>query len=111
VAEDDLSAAAGLFVAIGTAAAQVVVASAGGNAVGVVQHPGAAGEAVTVLRSPARARVVCGGTIAVGAAVAADAAGKAVAATTGDLVLGLAEEAGVTNQVITVSLTDAHVAP
>jgi len=45
-----------------------------------------------------------GGTIARGAAVASNATGQAVTATTGNIILGTATEAAVSGQVITIEL-------
>ena len=48
--------------------------------------------------------VTAGGTIAAGAAVATDAAGDAVTASTGNIVMGYATEAGVDGQIIAIEL-------
>lgn len=55
-----------------------------------------------------RVTVVAAGSISQGGAVASDANGKAVAATTGDVILGYALEAGATGQVITIELSRAE---
>jgi hypothetical protein len=49
-------------------------------------------------------KVVAGGTIASGAAVASDLNGKAITATTGKQILGYALEAGANNRIISVLL-------
>lgn len=54
-----------------------------------------------------RAMLKAGGTIARGGAVASNAAGLAVAATTGNIILGYALEAAVINQIMTVELNRA----
>ena len=48
--------------------------------------------------------VIAGGTIAAGAAVATTAAGLALTAASGNVVMGYAKEAGVINQVIEIEL-------
>jgi hypothetical protein len=52
--------------------------------------------------------VKAAGNITRGAAVASDASGEAVAAASGDVILGYALEAGVDNQIITVELSRAE---
>jgi Uncharacterized conserved protein (DUF2190) len=63
-------------------------------------------EAVTVAYD-GRVMVKAAGTIARGAAVASNASGLAVAATTGNVILGYAVEAAVNNQIFTVELSRA----
>ena len=77
--------------------------SAGENCVGVCINDPAAGEAATVVMS-GKVMVTAGGTIAAGAAVATDGSGDAVTATTGNIVMGYATEAGVDGQVIAIEL-------
>ena len=55
-----------------------------------------------------RVTVKAAGNITRGAAVASDSAGEAVAAASGDVILGYALEAGVDNQIITVELSRAE---
>lgn len=50
------------------------------------------------------AYVKLGGTVAKGASIASDANGKGVAATTGQWAVGIADEAGVANDVIAVRI-------
>lgn len=77
---------------------------------GVLLTPAtAAGQAVTVAYD-GRVKVLAGGTIARGAAVASNATGRGVAATTGNIILGYAEEAAVVNQIITVRIERAGTA-
>ncbi len=66
-----------------------------------------AGEAITVAYD-GRVTVKAAGNITRGAAVASDSAGEAVAAASGDIILGYALEAGVDNQIITVELSRAE---
>ena len=54
--------------------------------------------------------VKAAGTITRGGAVASDASGEAVAAASGDIILGYALEAAVDNQIITVELSRAELA-
>lgn len=82
----------------------VVLASAATDFLyGAVQLGAASGGNVSVaLRNKdGTFKVVLGGTVAVNDALTSDSAGKAVATTTsGDEVLGIAQEAGVSGQVI-----------
>ncbi len=81
---------------------QVDPTGAGAAADGVLQNaPAAAGRAAAVA-VVGRVKVLCGGTISANANVASNASGQAVAATTGNIVLGKALEAGAANQYITI---------
>ena len=103
VAGEDLSTAQFKFVTL-EADGQVDLAdSAGENCIGVLRPEGAAGAAVAVLVD-GPVIVEAGGTVTNGAAVATDATGRAVDATTGDIIMGYAMEAGVTNQKIQIEL-------
>lgn len=102
-ASGDLSASQFLLVKGHTTAGQVAVAGDGENAIGVLYEPAAAaGRAVTVA-SGGIVRAYAGGTVAIGARVASDAAGKVVTAATGDYVLGVALTAGAANAMIEVA--------
>ena len=68
-----------------------------------------ANEAITVAYD-GRVTVQAGGTITRGAAVSSNNAGRVIAATTGHVILGYAEEAAATGQVITVTLARAETA-
>lgn len=71
----------------------------------------AAGEAITVAYD-GRVMVEAGGNINRGAAVASNAAGEAVAAASGDVILGTALEAAADGQIITVEIRrDGTVVP
>lgn len=86
------------------------VGTVGLRADGVLLTPAtAAGQAVTVAYD-GRVKVLAGGTIARGAAVTANATGRGVAAATGNIIAGYAEESAVINQVITVRLERAGTA-
>ncbi len=103
VAGEDLSTAQFKFVTL-EADGQVDLAdSAGENCVGVLLVEGEAARAVTVVLTGS-VMVEAGGTVTNGGAVATDATGRAVDATTGDIIMGYAREAGVANQVIEIEL-------
>lgn len=98
------------FVAGPASDGQIDPCGAGDRAAGVaLSAASAAGQAVTVAYD-GRVTVKAAGTIARGGAVASDASGEAVAATTGDIILGYALEAAVDNQIITVELSRAEAA-
>ncbi len=92
------------FVVGPAADGQIDPAGAGAAAIGVVLDDAAgAGKAVAVARD-GRVKVLAAGTIARGANVASNATGRAVAASTGNIILGIAEDAAVTGQYVTVTL-------
>ncbi len=103
VAGESLAAAQFKFVTLESDGEVDLADSAGENCVGVCINDPAAGEAATVVMS-GKVRVTAGGTIAAGAAVATDASGDAVTASTGNIVMGYATEAGVDGQVIAIEL-------
>jgi hypothetical protein len=84
----------------------------GVRADGVALMPASgAGTAITVAYD-GRVTVEAEGTINRGAAVASDAAGKAVAAASGDVILGTALEAAADGQIITIEIRrDGSVVP
>jgi hypothetical protein len=95
------------FVAGPASDGQIDPCGDGARACGVALTSAAgAGEAVTVAYD-GRVTVKAAGNITRGAAVASDASGEAVAAASGDIILGYALEAGVDNQIITVELSRA----
>ena len=103
VAGEDLSTAQFKFVTLESNNEVNLADSAGENCIGVLRTDGAAGVAVAVLvEGPVI--VECGGTVTAGGAVATDATGRAVDATTGDIIMGYAREAGVVNQKIQIEL-------
>ena len=103
VAGEDLSTAQFKFVTL-EADGQVDLAdSAGENCIGVLLVEGEADRAVTVALTGS-VMVEAGGTVTNGGAVATDATGRAVDATNGDIIMGYAREAGVTNQIIEIEL-------
>lgn len=103
IAGADLSAAQFKFVTLESTGKVILANSAGEQAYGVVIVGAAADRAVTVVRTGS-VMVEAGGTIAAGAAVATNAAGKAQTAATGNIVMGYAKEAGVSGQLIEVEL-------
>ena len=89
----DLSAKRNLIVKLHSTAMQVVVAGAGELSLGVLlNNPAEAGREATV-RTTGIAKVAAGAAVTLGADVAADAAGKCVAATSGDFPIGIAMSA------------------
>ena len=103
VAGESLAAAQFKFVTLESEGEVDLADSAGENCVGVCINDPAAGEAATVVMS-GKVMVTAGGTIAAGASVATDASGDAVTASTGNIVMGYATEAGVDGQVIAIEL-------
>lgn len=102
----DLSAAQFLFVKLNSSG-QIILAGAGEDAIGILQDkPAAAGRAGAVgVRG--RSKVVFGGTVAIGAYVTSDAAGKAVTAGSGEKTLGICVEGGAADTIGSVLLDRA----
>jgi len=108
-ANADLSASQFLFVLLNTSGRVAVVASAGGDADGVLTNkPTVAGEAASV-QIGGIAKVVAGGTITAGDKVQSDAAGKALTAASADHVLGRATISAVSGDLVEVLLTNHHI--
>lgn len=99
----DLSSAQFKFVTLDAGGAVTVAGAAGEQAYGVCIVGGASGKPVTVTRTGS-CMVEAGGTIAAGDAVATNASGTAATATTGNIIMGYAKEAGVAGQIIEVEL-------
>jgi hypothetical protein len=97
----DLSASQYCFVVL-DANGRLAISGAGSTAIGVLQNKPAAIDREARFAAGGVTKIKCGGTIAVGDGVGSDAAGKAVTGGT----LGIAYEAGVVNQVISVLLKD-----
>ena len=91
------------FVTLDAGGAVTVAGTAGEQAYGVCLVGADAGNATTICVS-GKVLVTAGGTIAAGAAVQTDAAGDALTAATGDVVMGYAKEAGVDGQIIAIEL-------
>ena len=103
IAGEDLSSSQFKFVTLESDGQVDLADSAGENCIGVViNDPASGGEATVVVSG--KTMVQAGGTIAAGAAVATDASGDAVTASTGNIVMGYATEAGVDGQVIAIEL-------
>ena len=103
IAGEDLSSAQFKFVTLESDGQVDLADAAGENCIGVLINDPAAAEAATVVMS-GKVMVTAGGTIAAGAAVATDAAGAAVTASTGNIVMGYATEAAVNGQIIAIEL-------
>ena len=93
------------FVKIDTTAGQVVLCGQGDTPIGVVQEGAAAGNAVSVLRPPARSKVTAAQTLTAGQRVATNAAGKAIPWVANYGTAGWTEAAGSTDGLVTVTLT------
>ena len=103
IAGEDLSSSQFKFVTLESDGQVDLADSAGENCMGVViNDPASGGEATVVVSG--KTVVTAGGTIAAGASVATDGSGDAVTASTGNIVMGYALEAGVDGQVIAVEL-------
>ena len=102
IAGADLSASQFLFAKM-DAAGEAVLAGNGDGTIGVIEVGAAEDNAVTITHS-GKVMVKCGGTVTIADDVGIDAAGKAVNAASGDIIVGRAYEAGVTGQVIAIEL-------
>lgn len=97
----DLSAKQYFFMSV-SSDGQIDPCGDGATAVGVLQNdPAAAGRAAEVCINGVT-KVSAGGTIAAGAEVASDAAGEAVTAATGDVILGIALQAATDGDIISM---------
>lgn len=103
IAGADLSSAQFKFVTLESTGSVILANSAGENCFGVCLVGAASGNAATVCVEGS-VMVQAGGTIAAGDKVTTTAAGKAATATTGNIVLGYAREAGVDGQIIEIEL-------
>jgi hypothetical protein len=109
-AGEDLSDAKWHFVTL-QSDGQVDISGAGDSAVGVAMtNPDAAGKAVTVALW-GRVKVLAGGTIAAGAQVASNAAGRAIARAGGARGLGVALKGADNNEYVEVILTGPFTGP
>lgn len=102
VASTDLSTSQYLAVRVG--ATGLALAGAGEQADGVLQDKPASGD-VGSYAAWGRSKVVLGATLAKGAQVTPNAAGKMVAATSGDYILGTLIEGGDADEVGSVLLS------
>lgn len=103
IAGADLSSAQFKFVTLESTGSVILANSAGENCLGVCLVGAASGNAATICVAGS-VMVQAGGTIAAGDKVTTTAAGKAATATTGNIVLGYAREAGVDGQIIEIEL-------
>ena len=101
-ASADLSAAQYFFMKVTSTG--VALAGNGEKSVGVLQNkPAALGREATVAINGVT-KMEAGGTIAIDGDVASDAAGKAVAAATGDQILGIALASAVNGDIFSLQL-------
>lgn len=92
-ANADLSSSQYCFMKVNSSG-KILVPAAGGDAVGVLQDkPAAADRAGCVMVGTGVTRVLAGGSASVGGLVASDSSGRAVAAVSGDFILGTFLEA------------------
>jgi hypothetical protein len=91
-----------LFVKLGSDADHVTNVGAGGLALGINMNASSAAEDVLEVAYSEAGKLKLAGTVAAGGQIASDAAGKGVAATTGDYVNAQALEAGVAGDIISV---------
>ena len=90
------------FVKFGTNAQEIDVAGAG-EGFGAAMSDADIGSFAEVAMIGGGAKIECGGTIAKGAMVSSDASGNGITtASAGDLVLGIAQEAGVVGDIISI---------
>lgn len=101
-ASEDLSGAQYTFVTLAGAAA-----GAGELGFPLVDKPGDTEEGTVVLVG--KAKIISAATLSAGAALASDASGHAVAATSGDQVLGIALEASDDNDVFKMLVNPAGI--
>lgn len=103
-AGEDLSAKQFYFVKLMSDGTVDLADTAGENCHGIVTNKPTAGREATVVVS-GKTQVVAGATMAtIGTKVQTDANGKAIAAATGDVVMGYTLEAAVDTQVIAIEL-------
>ena len=103
VSGEDLSTAQFKFVTLESDGKVDLADAAGENCIGVLIVAEENNRAVTVTVSGS-VIVEAGGTVTAGGAVATDATGRAVDATSTDIIMGYAREAGVAAQVIEIEL-------
>lgn len=97
----DLSAKQFFFVSV-SADGQIDATGDGAHADGVLLNdPAAAGRAAEVAISGIT-KVICGGVVTRGGPVASDAAGEAVNAATGDVILGTALDTGADGEIVRI---------
>jgi hypothetical protein len=110
VAGADLTAKQYTFCKLNTSGQAIGCSVVGEIAYGVLQNDPAQGSAA-MLAYAGITKVTAGGTIAANAPVATNATGLAVAAATGNYILGIARNGGVAGDVISILLTAEGRAP
>jgi len=103
IAGEDLSSAQFKFVTLESDGYVDLADSAGEAVYGVCLVGATATRAVTVVRTGS-CMVEAGATVAAGAQLQTNAAGEAITAASGDVVVGIAKEAGVDGQIIEMEL-------
>jgi hypothetical protein len=100
-AGSDLSAAQFKFVEVNSSG-QLALAGDGAHADGVLQDTPAAAGRAGLVDIGGITKVKCGAAVTAGGPVASDAAGLAVNAATGDVILGTALETGASGRIISM---------
>ena len=85
-------------------AGKAAICGNGDAAFGVIEVGGTAGAASTITVR-GKVMVKCGAAVTIGDDVGIDAAGKAVNAASGDIIVGRAYETGANNQLIAIELS------
>lgn len=106
VAGADLSSSQFKFVESNSSGTATVCNSAGEYALGVLQNDPTSGNAATIATSGI-SKVVLGGTVAINDQISTDASGRAIAATTGHKILGIAIKGGAVGEIGSVLLRPA----
>lgn len=104
-ANADLSASQFCFVTLNSSGKLIIPASAGDDAIGVLQDkPSAADRAgqVGMLQGSLRLKVIAGGTVTAGTKAQSDASGHAITAASGDHVLGTFLTSGVDGDLVEI---------
>lgn len=111
-ASGDLSAGQHHFVEIDGNGQIVLISGSGDPAIGVLQNKPVAQGNEGAIMGTGISKVVAGAAVTVGALVMSNAAGRAITATSGEVVLGRAlEAAGGDGEVIPVALGETHRLP
>lgn len=106
VAGADLSSAQFKFVESNSSGTVTVTNAAGEYVLGVLQNNPASGQAATVAVGGI-SKVVLGGTVSINDQISTDASGRAIAATTGHKIVGIAIKGGAVGEVGSVFLRPA----
>ena len=103
-ASADLSAHLNKFVVLDSSA-EVALAGAGVHVLGVLQNkPDAQGKPCAVWGTGSTVKVIAGASVSAGANVASNAAGLAIAATSGAYIAGVAQNAAASGELVTLFL-------